>query len=487
MGVALGGSLPEEMRVTTVGAVESATSSPVAATVARTPSLVSSTPESARSTASPTSQESQAAIGVHANLLASLAATVRTDSAASIASDCVLLYTRCIFGVAPLCYEATLREGISRFLPLIGDDYQEVLSSVLRDFTAANEPDRVGALRQFTQLTSLCAFIAHSLPASLVRYKHLIAPIFLRAAREMLRIYEDYDLEHPDSTSLSVRVCLAAAIQHATGKTGVAWNTLGQAGLIAQRMRLYDERSLEGREPLEAQLLRYSFWQLYISDKTAVVVKGRPVTLHERLFDTALSLQICPRNPKPLLNNDGALGDARLECRLIEGFRIICRLWTMAAELMEALELGTWAEGEICPGSSRCLQGRSITKLTESYFAIITLANNLPAWVREESPAAGGDRPEVQINSLQLQRMRILVTISCVKFLLSNAAIRCNMPEVIGLSPQPLTLAMRQIELAQDFLNVIEGVPVLHIQIEGEHCVSKKGRCGALKCRIGAR
>jgi hypothetical protein len=31
---------------------------------------------------------------------------------------------------------------------------------------------------------------------------------------------------------------------------------------------------------------------------------------------------------------------------------------------------------------------------------------------------------------------------------------------------------MRQVEQAQDFLNVLESVPFLHLQAEGEQCVS---------------
>jgi hypothetical protein len=42
----------------------------------------------------------------------------------------------------------------------------------------------------------------------------------------------------------------------------------------------------------------------------------------------------------------------------------------------------------------------------------------------------------------------------------------------IGLSSEPLKLAMRQIELARDFLNALESVPFLHLQTDGEHCVS---------------
>ncbi|RYC79088.1 hypothetical protein BFJ63_vAg18032 [Fusarium oxysporum f. sp. narcissi] len=54
------------------------------------------------------------------------------------------------------------------------------------------------------------------------------------------------------------------------------------------------------------------------------------------------------------------------------------------------------------------------------------------------------------------------------------------MAEVVGLSADPLALAMRQIELAQDFLDALENMPFLHLQAEGEHCVEKIRRVGSL-------
>jgi hypothetical protein len=117
----------------------------------------------------------------------------------------------------------------------------------------------------------------------------------------------------------------------------------------------------------------------------------------------------------------------------------------------------------------------SIAQVSEVYFELITLTNDSPAWVR--SPVApssglphGADQRLLEI--LQRQRTTYLLNLHSVKVFVLNAAIQCGMTEAIGLSAEPLTLATRQIELAQDFLNVLESVSFLHLQVEGEHCVS---------------
>lgn len=380
-----------------------------------------------------------------------------------------------------MCHEATLRATVSRFFisPSGGDDPSENGARISRCFAANNERERIGALRTYTVLTALCAAVAYVLPESLLPNKHLIAPLFLRAARETLRIYEDYDLERPNSSSISIRLFLSSAIQNATGTHGVAFHILGEAGLIAMRMRLYDESSLEGREPIEENLLRNAFWQLYVCDKTALVMKGRPVTIHESLFETELTLKTHSRSSVPLFEVGRESSGAGIEDRLVEGFHVIRRLWAMATRVIQAMESKSRRTWDAHADMQACRE--SIAQLSEAYFEMITLTTNLPAWAQspgELSPGVSRDADQHLCDILQRQRTSYLITLHCIKVLVLNTAIQCNMTEVMGLSAEPLTLAMRQIELAQDFLNVLESVPFLHLQTEGEHCVSRSEEKG---------
>ncbi|CAG9948063.1 unnamed protein product [Clonostachys rosea f. rosea IK726] len=156
---------------------------------------------------------------------------------------------------------ATLRATVSRFFisPTGIGDPLEIRARILRSLAVDTEPERIGALRSLTLLTALCAAVTYVVPKALVPNKHMTAPLSLRASRQMLSIYEDYDLENPNSSSLSIRLFLSSAIQNATGTHGEAFHILGEAGLIAMRMRLYDESSLDGVEPIEENLLRNPF------------------------------------------------------------------------------------------------------------------------------------------------------------------------------------------------------------------------------------
>jgi hypothetical protein len=294
----------------------------------------------------------------------------------------------------------------------------------------------------------------------------------------MLRVYKDSDLAHPNSSSLGIRLFLSSAIQSATGTQGVAFHILGEAGLIAMRMRLYDESALQGREPVEETLLRNAFWQLYVCDKTASVMKVRPVTIHEALFETGLTLKTQSRTPVALFDHDGwGPNRAGIEDRLLEGFHLIRRLWAMAARVIQAMESNSKRAAGAPVDAGPYHEG--IAQLSEAYFEMVTLTNNLPAWIRprEDTESSPGMSPAAEVEQhlfdmLQRQRTSYLIDLHTVKVLVLNAAIQCNMTEVMGLSTTPLMLSMRQIELAQDFLNVLGSVPFLHLQVEGEQCVS---------------
>ncbi|KAJ6011682.1 hypothetical protein N7499_013345 [Penicillium canescens] len=442
-------------------------------------SLLSRNSITADALSAPPESQTQTAVRIHIDLLAGLLVAAPSNTAASITNHCILLYTQYVFGTVPMCHEATLRATVSRFFisPLGGVDPSENPVRISRCFAADNEQERIGILRSLTLLTALCAAVTYVLSESLLPNKHLTAPLFLRAARETLRIYEDYDLQHPDSSSLIIRLFLSSAIQIAKGMQGVAFHILSEAGLIAMRMGLYDESSLEGREPIEETLLRNAFWQLYVCDKTAFVMKARPVTINESLFTTELTLKTHSQSSVLLFEIGRESSGTGLEGCLVEGFHVIRRLWAMAARVIQAMESNSKRTWDAHADMQACRE--NIAQLSEAYFDMITLTN----WTQspgESSPGVSPDGDQYLPKILQRQRTSYLISLHCIKIFVLNTATQCNMTEVMGLSAEPLMLAMRQIELAQDFLNVLESVPFLHLQAEGEHCAEKIRRVGSL-------
>jgi hypothetical protein len=326
-------------------------------------------------------------------------------------------------------------------------------------------------------------------PETLLPEKYSVAPLFLRAARRILRIYEDYDLEHPDSSSLGIRNLFSTAIQSATGMLGASSHNLNQAGVLAMKMRLYDEKSFQGLDPIEETLLRNIFWQLYVCDQTVLVMGAlgsRPVTIHEALFETDFTVKARSSQTVPLLIHDGYPDGAKLEESLAEGFHIICRLWTMAARVVHGMKVLSRKQRSH-DGLLDPLEGHAdaIARLSAAYFEVITLKIDFSsasftttAGAQAESVMSHGSSSsrgeQYLVDMLHRQHTSYLLSLHSIKAMVLSSATQCGMTEVLGLSAaDPSTLAMRQIELAQDFSHILESVPFTHLQTEGEHCVSQ--------------
>lgn len=397
-------------------------------------------------------------------------------SGASIASHCIHLYTRYVFGAFPLCHEATVRATVTRFfVPLSGaTDQQADLELISSCFYGNSDKDTIAVLRSLTLLTALCAAVTYVVPNTLMANNDLMAPLFLQASRETLRIFEDYDLEWPDSSSLNIRHFFSTAVQSATGMYGASSHILNQAGLLTMKMRLYDESSYNGLDPIEEKLLRNIFWQLYVCDQTALIMKDRPVTVHESLFLTEFTAKTQSSYSHLLLIHDESSHGARLEQCLAEGFHVICRLWTMAARVIHAME--HLSNQRTQPANFEdVLRCETADRLSSAYYEVITLSSEFPTYdvlPEDASPALDAEKDHGLLDILQRQRTSYLLSLYTIKIFVLKTAIASDMTDVLGLSAEPLTLAMRQIELAQEFLLVLESVPFVHLQTEGEHCVS---------------
>ncbi|KAH7201479.1 hypothetical protein DER44DRAFT_700244 [Fusarium oxysporum] len=428
--------------------------------------------------------QTEAAARIYLDFLTGLQNSASGASSASIAHRCIFLYTRYVFGSVPLCHEASLRATVCRFFEVEQhspcEDALDIYRRALTCLSSENEYSAIEKLRSLTLLLALCAAVSYAVPESLLPTKHLTAPLFVKTTRELLHLYHDYDLEHPESSSLTIRMFLSSAIQTSTGTNGVAFHILNEAGLIAMRMRLYCEASLEGRDPIEQQILRNAFWQLYVCDKTVLIMGGRPVSIHETLFDTQLSLNPSSPSPVTLFEYGPELDGADIEGRLLEGFHIIRRLWAMAARVIRGMESRSIGHTD----KFTELYEEDMADLSNAYFEVITLTNCFPGW--DLSPAAlSPDTDCREIDKglddvLQRQKTSYLISLHSIKLFVLNSAISCNMTQIVGLSAAPLSLAMRIIELAQDFFNVLETIPFLHLQAEGEQCAEKIRRVGSL-------
>ncbi|PSN72106.1 hypothetical protein BS50DRAFT_672962 [Corynespora cassiicola Philippines] len=388
-----------------------------------------------------------------------------------IADECIHICMRYMFCMAPIFHEPDLREAVTYFFS------NESTSPI---FDAGDDPQRIDRMRSFAVLTSVCASVAAAIPKAILAYKHDILRPFLDASRHTLRLYEDYDLEYPDSTSLAIRMLQSFALQHEMGKTGLAWHILSQAALLARRMRLYDEDTIKASPPMEGQLLRRLFWHMYLSDQAAAMMKNRVVLLHESLFDGELTLKFIGETDQPMLDMNRSGYQGVSEQQLFTGYDLGRRVFCAATTLFIAMKdyirtngLGFQQEN-----------GAEKMRLTQHYLDFVGAMDDLPSWLEHAKQVEAGGIVDYQKMAPGIQFCSIESFFHCIHLILMQEAINGGVVEIMGLSDQKLTLMMRKLAIAHDFLQGLRMAPFVVIQIQGEPMVEKLRRVGIVLLEI---
>ncbi|KAG7408061.1 Transcription factor PDR1 [Fusarium oxysporum f. sp. raphani] len=392
---------------------------------------------------------------IHDNLLLSIRMTLSSVDILDIVSYCIDLYMQYTFPTAPLVHEPSLRASA---VTLFGND------ALLAQFDEENEEQRVAHMRVFALVTALCASVSCIMPEYLLPYGQLITAPFFQASREMLSGFGIYDLEYPSSSSLVTRVFHSTVFQHTTGKTGAAWHVYGHAALLAQSLRLYSEQSVLSHGPVESCLLRMNFWHLYMSDKAASAMRTRPYLLDESTFDEALTLEPYPPEHVLMFDPGRVHEEDTFQARILTGFHLYRRIWSTGASLLRQIQTYQAAQ-----------PGKDVRPVAREYQRFMGMLDNLPSWLRISDIVNHQDDTQGSLSrksSFWVQRSTIMVTFYCLGLIALQQCIDDGVCEVAGFSDGSSTLLSKKIDMIQNFVQTLEDIPFLYLQVKGEPNVS---------------
>lgn len=413
------------------------------------------------------------AVQVHSALLTGVDALIGSESILDVAHECIDFFVQYLFPNTPVAHEPTLRAAVT----LLTVDSRSTLAGPT---PASSDTHHIKCLRRFALITALCAFVMSAMPAPppSPSRRSLLSKVFLAASRAMLRFYDAYDLEHPDSTSLTIRMWHSAAMQNTTGRVGTSYQYHAEAAFLAQRLRLHDEAAVRQHTEPESQILRASFWLLYLADKTAIALETRPPVLHEAVFDSELTLLDNGEQDEPLLDATKPVNRNALETRLFVGFHLKRRIWAAAADLLVEIKSFSRREarGEIQPGPER---ENELIRLAEAYLLFASLADRLPTWLKSPDAASDDrDAADETVSAYQrscfwTQRSNIMTVFHCMRLVILQKCVASDLPSVVGLNGQAMSCAIRKTEIVRDFLHELQMVPFCCFKAQGETAVSQ--------------
>ncbi|WQF76665.1 hypothetical protein CDEST_01679 [Colletotrichum destructivum] len=401
-----------------------------------------------------------------------------------VISTCIDLFMQWEFPSIPVVCEPLLRRSIHVVVP------------VLRDETPGRPiSDMIPTLRAFALLTALCAVVSAVLPPEIFPSGVALSMPFLRTSREALRLYQDLDIEQPDSSSIIIRYFHSNAL-HALGKTRVSFHAMGEALRLVQEMRLYDESSFQGLEWPENHLRRNTFWHLYIGDKSASILNQVPITLHQICLDTPITTHFDESQACGLMQPEGP-DTVVFEGQLRLCFHLCFRLWYTASEMLLDLNLlsrlqgssrrraitlsSTAAEPDDVPSSLR-------TSTMQSYLDFTSILQSCPAWLRDPGAAVpdgvGETTARFRTRAISVQKANLFITFHALRLVLLSRFSERGFADVLGLTGDPVMLAMRKVEIAGDLLDAVSDMPFEALQANGEPCVEKLRQVGVALLEI---
>jgi hypothetical protein len=409
---------------------------------------------------------------LHHDLVTCLGSCMPNFTLKQIITKIFDIYMQSSFPLSPLLHEPSIRSNLALEAPLVTGLAASSNSTGGGDSLSSNRED-LAKLRSYTLIVALCAGTAFLLPTESVQDVALVGRVFLHTSREMLKLYQDLDIERPNSSSLVIRMFQASSL-HTDSKICVAWQVLGEALRLAEQMRLYEECSFEGLDPVEARLCRIAFWQLFMMDKHSALLEDRPMTLHDFSFHGSITVKLQDELEVRLMGPDTTIAAVELEEQILTGFYISQRLWASASRIL--LDLQTLTRLCQCDKKAELLVEAQRIGLTGTYLLFLSVLDNLPPFL--QSPETGisyeETRPSIQYQrqNFRVQRANLLVTYHCLRMVLLQRFIDLGLVSLLGLRDEDAMLALRKTEIARDLINVITSVSFDSLRANGEACVS---------------
>ncbi|KAI9162770.1 transcriptional regulatory protein [Paramyrothecium foliicola] len=425
---------------------------------------------------SPTSQpvvdqQSPSPLAIQKNLVASIDKI--GYSVTDVAERCVQRTMQQLFPIVPIVHQPSLIAS----LPLLSQPFAlpHFLANGTLDHTNQSSFEDI---RAFTLLTGLCAVVCAVDGVTTSRDDVSLAHTFLHASRSMLATYEHFDIENPSSSSMVIRVLQSSSF-HSLGKTQVSLYVLSCAYHFALLMKVYDESSLEGVDPIEAKIRRNVFWCLFVADKSASILNNIPSAIQEISLERPITLRFSGSETVELLDSSAVLHAQPYESMLHDGFYLCNKLWSSSSDILLSLRILARMGAKSAESGSSSLEPAS-QSILDSYVDFCGFLDTLPSWLRDPESHHVGDEAtdQFQRRSFWIQRANLLVTFHCLRLVILRKALEVGVPHLLGLTDDPATLGLRKIEISSDLVWAAGAVPFEALQSNGEACVEKLRQAG---------
>lgn len=420
----------------------------------------------------------QKAAQIEQALVRDVGQTCQDISVAALVEESIFLKIQYMFPAGPILHELSLRQDFAR---IFGTSESGHSPSLSRQLSGCTEEEAISLLRGFALLTTITASsTAVYRPASVQSGHKELAIAFLRASRDTLKLFGDYDIEFPNSQSIQVRLIQSSAFQHTTGRPGMTNHLLGEAQLLAKELCLHDEAVIEKYPPLEGQLLRNCFWLMWTADRSAHVLSSRPICLDHAVLESHLTLQATWRTAVPLLDSSRPCHRPPYEEQALDVFHFSRRMRSAAARVVRGLKAFRPPESETGESHLPRQPRDDIETLASIYRQFEGFRDEMPPCIKSPEQAIV-DHPaddeettqakQYQRDSFLTQKAHLMLSFHCMRMVILHQCVESGLTIILELSGWKSAVSTAELDIGGDFVQTLEEVPFDSIRMNGEPCV----------------
>ncbi|KAH7008964.1 hypothetical protein EDB80DRAFT_717712 [Ilyonectria destructans] len=424
----------------------------------------------------------RAAAQIYDALILQVGATGEGRGFGNIIVECVRRHMQNSYLYGPLYHEPSVL-GLAKFLSREAAIPGQLATCDLLRVDCWE--DLIGNVRDITLIMAVCARIALGAPRDRQPVPGCLGAHFLHSTEEMLKVFEKWDIEHAAASSLTIRILLASTY-HTIGRRSLSSHFHCQARLMAVDLRLYSEAVISRYGPLEAQLLRMNFWLLYRSERAIAILNNQPVLIQPAMLDGEIDVALTGQHQVSLLDPVQKHNTPEFEERLFISYDLYRQVWTHALDFMLAVRYHGQKRSDNNNNNNNAHGADRLDELTRLYFAFIGGLDDLPTWLQNPNAVTGEDE-EISSHHRRCfwaQRANLTLSFHCIKMVMVCWCIDTKVTACMGLSDQPAMLNMKKTEIAGEFLHELALVPFEALQLNGEPCVEKLRRVGAVLLEV---
>ncbi|KAH8825044.1 fungal-specific transcription factor domain-containing protein [Flagelloscypha sp. PMI_526] len=338
----------------------------------------------------------------------------------------------------------------------------------------------------FALVMSVVASTLVQMPRSYIPMERQAVRKLAQTCHEASRQISVASYDPPTSMHVVIRY-LDCCYHFCEGHDATQHAAFGEAAHIAVTLRMHEEASYEGLDPIECEVRRRTFWLLFGADKSMSILLGRPICLR----DEDCTVHFPKELDDEYITPSAYLPQPHGKTAIVSGLNYTSRIFALLGEILVRVRVdkrnpptGQFATARL--EEVQLLHQRILSALSHAPEPLRlkrTVPQNLPsdfggAAFRQNTFAEVKDffdnpnaSRENALNPFLVMQSNLYVTQQLVRFVIEQA--RDDLLRSLHGHINEETVAEEREAIASDLLNILHSIPIQSIATNGPSLVHK--------------